>query len=72
METRVQSLVEMIEALPPELQEEVREFVVSLIQTRTHPKRKHLRLTWAGGLQEFRDQFTSLELQQKALDWWGD
>jgi uncharacterized membrane protein YccC len=72
METQVRSLVEMIEALPPELQQEVREFVTALVETRVRPRQKYLQLTWAGGLREFRDRFTSLELQQKALEWWGD
>jgi len=26
----------------------------------------------AGALREYRDQFTALELQKKALEWWGD
>ncbi|MGB9774969.1 MAG: DUF2281 domain-containing protein [Anaerolineae bacterium] len=62
----------MIEALPPELQQEVQEFVTSLVRGRERPRQKFLQLTWAGGLREFRDQFTSLELQKRALDWWGD
>ncbi len=27
---------------------------------------------WAGALKEFRDQYTSIELQKKSLDWWTD
>jgi len=68
----VNSLIEMIVSLPPELQQEVREFVTALVETRVRPRQKYLQLTWAGGLREFRDRFTSLELQQKALEWWGD
>ena len=33
-------------------------------------KRKKLSLTWVGGLKEYRDKFTSLDLQKKALEWW--
>jgi hypothetical protein len=36
------------------------------------PKCKKLRLDWAEGLSEFCDQYTSLELQKKSLEWWGD
>jgi len=68
----VNSLIEMIVSLPPELQQEVREFVTALVETRVRPRQKYLQLTWAGGLREFRDRFTSLELQRKALEWWGD
>lgn len=27
---------------------------------------------WIGGLKEYRDQYTTLELQEKALDWRDD
>ena len=63
---------ELIRELPPELQEEVRDFAQFLLETRARPKQKRLRLTWAGALREFRDRYTSLELQKKALEWWGD
>jgi hypothetical protein len=65
-------LEEMIKELPPELQQEVRDFAEFLLETKVRRKQKKLRMTWAGGLREFRDQFTSLELQKKALEWWGD
>ena len=63
---------EMMKQLPPELQQEVADFAQFLLDTKVHRKQKRLRLTWAGGLSEFRDQFTSLELQKKSLEWWGD
>ena len=36
------------------------------------PKSSTLRQDWAGGLSEFRDQYTSIELQKKALEWRQD
>ena len=71
----MKTLEEMIKELPPELQQEIRDFAEFLLETKVHKKQRKqskLRLTWAGGLREFRDQFTSLELQKKALEWWGD
>jgi len=62
----------LIEKLPPEFQQEVCDFAQFLFTTKVKPKQKRLRLSWAGGLSEFRDTFTSLELQKKALEWWGD
>lgn len=68
------NLVEMIQELPPELQEEVKDFVAFLLERRVQKsKRSHLRQDWAGGLKAFRDQYTSLELQRKAVEEWrGD
>ncbi|MGB9774971.1 MAG: DUF2281 domain-containing protein [Anaerolineae bacterium] len=71
METQVRSLVEMIEALPPELQQEVREFVHSLVKRTPRPVRR-LRQDWAGALREYRDRYTALELQKQATEWRGD
>jgi hypothetical protein len=68
----VQSIDELVRELPPELQQEVRDFAQFLLDRKVHPRQKKLRLTWAGALREFRDQYTSLELQKKALEWWGD
>jgi Protein of unknown function (DUF2281) len=63
---------ELMQELPPELRREVHDFARFLFETRTRPKHKRLGLSWAGGLEEFRDKYTSLELQKKALEWWGD
>ena len=68
----MKSLEQVIGELPPELQQEVRDFAEYLLDRRPCPKQRRLRLSWAGGLREFRDRFTSLELQRKVLEWWGD
>ncbi len=68
----MKALEDLMKELPPELRKEVEEFVRSLLETRARPKRRKLRMDWAGGLAEFRGQFSSLELQRKALEWWGD
>ena len=66
-------LQEIVDELPPELQQEVYDFAQFLHEKRARPKRKgKLRLTWAGALREYRDRYTSLDLQKKALEWWGD
>jgi len=66
------TLEEVIKNLPPELQQEVQDFAQFLLQTRVQRKQRKLRLSWAGALREYRDRLTSLELQRKALEWWGD
>ena len=66
------SIEEVMKQLPPQLQQEVLDFAQYLLDTKVRRKQKKLRMTWAGALREFRDQFTSLELQKKALEWWGN
>lgn len=68
----MESLEAMIERLPPDLKKEVKDFVQFLIEKRMNKKKVYLALDWAGGLSEYRDMFTSLDLQKKALDWWEE
>lgn len=68
----MQTLSELVEELPPELQQGLRDFAEFLLAKKVHKRQKKLRLTWAGALRDYRDQFTSVELQKKALEWWGD
>jgi hypothetical protein len=63
---------ELLKELPPDLQQEVWDFAQFLLTTKVQPKQQKLRLSWAGALAEFRDRYTSLDLQKKALEWWGD
>ncbi len=66
-------LKELIEQLPPDLQEEVKDFVEFLLEKRTGKKQARLRQDWVGALKCYHDQYyTSLELQKKALEWRGD
>ena len=68
----MKTLEELVKELPPAMQEEVRKFAQFLLEKRVKVKKKFLSQTWACGLKEFRDQYTSLELQKKALEWRGD
>ena len=71
----MQTLKELIEKLPPELQQEVRDFVEFLLKRRAaklEAKKGELKLDWRGALRDLRDKYTSVELQHKVLEWWGD
>jgi hypothetical protein len=68
----MESIEEIMASLPPEHQQEVRDFAMFLAEKRAKPKRRRLRLDWAEGLKEFRDQYTSLNLQKDSLNWWDD
>ena len=72
MATEIRSLDQLLKELPQESQAEVRDFVESLIEKRKRQSEGHLRQTWAGGLGDYREQFTSLDLQKESLDWRGD
>jgi hypothetical protein len=68
----MKTLEDLIKELPQDLRQEVQDFANYLVETKVRPRRTKLRMDWAGGLAEFRGQYTSLELQRKALEWRGD
>ncbi len=55
--------------LPQDLQGEVEDFIDFLLKKRSAKKKKRPQLKWIGGLKEYRDQYTSLELQKMASQW---
>jgi hypothetical protein len=70
MSTHSRSLSELVQELPPDAQAQVRAFVEFLLAKRG--RGRTLRQDWAGALREHRDQYSSLQLQKKALEWRGD
>ena len=69
----MQTLKELIEQLPPELQQEVQDFVEFLLEKRAAKlkaeKRGELKLDWRGALRDLRDKYASVELQHKIIEW---
>jgi len=60
-----QTLKELIEQLPLELQQEVRDFVEFLLEKRARKP----KFDWAGALRDLRDRYSSVELQHKIAEW---
>ncbi|OGQ12552.1 MAG: hypothetical protein A2026_07945 [Deltaproteobacteria bacterium RBG_19FT_COMBO_46_12] len=68
----MENIEEMVKKLPPELKREVENFVNFLIEKKVRKHGRKMRQDWAGALKDYRDQYTSLELEKKALEWRGD
>lgn len=68
----MRTIEEMFKELPAELQQEALDFVEFLSEKRARKHGRKLRQDWAGALRDYREQYTSLELQKKALQWRGD
>lgn len=62
---------ELIEQLPPDLQQEALDFVEFLLEKRLARGEGELRLDWRGALRDLRGRYTSVELQHALLQWWG-
>jgi len=68
----MKSFDETFKELPPDLQQEVEDFAQFLIEKRVQKSKGELKLDWRGALRNLRDKYTSVELQHKLLEWWGD
>jgi len=69
----MKSLEELIKELPPDLRQEVQDFVEFLLERKVNRKKlQKPRLDWKGALKDLRDQYTSVELQHKAMEWRGN
>ena len=68
----MKTVEEMMKELPTEYQKEVLDFIEFLLEKRIKKAGKRLRQDWAGALEFYKDKYTSLELQKKALEWRGD
>ena len=62
-------LDERIRELPPDLAQEVEDFLDFLLERHRRKATRTPSFGWAGALKELRDQYTSVELQHKASEW---
>ena len=69
MEIAEKPLEELMKDLPPDVLDEVRDFIEFLLAKREPRGGKVLRQDWAGALSEFRDKYTALDLQHQATKW---
>ena len=65
----MESIATRIQNLPPDLQDQANDFIEFLINKKKRKIRKTPKLDWIGGLRQFKNQYTALELQKKALEW---
>lgn len=62
------TIADMVKELPPELQEEVKEFVQFLLKKRRRRSRGAPSFSWAGALKDMRGQYTSVQLQHQIAE----
>ena len=63
------NIKELLQQLPPDLLQEAQDFIEYLLNKRTQRAGKPLSQNWAGALKDFREEYTSLDLQRHALEW---
>lgn len=69
MQESVKSMEELFRELPPESQQEVRDFIEFLLAKQAARSRRQPQFDWAGALQELRAQYSSVDLQHQITNW---
>jgi hypothetical protein len=69
MRMATKPLEELIQELPPVLRTEVRDFVEFLLAKHDRSGPRQLRQDWAEALKDDHEQYTSVDLQHRALEW---
>jgi len=62
-------LKELIDQLPPGLQQEVQDFVEFLLEKRARKPKRKSQFDWARALRDLRDHYSSVEVQHKIAEW---
>ncbi len=59
----------MLEELPEELEEDVLNYIQSLLKKNgKKTEKRKFSFNWEGGLSDLREKYTAVELQHKALE----
>jgi hypothetical protein len=72
MQDQTKSMEELLKQLPPESQQEVRDFILFLIAKQKVRPRRQPQFDWAGALADLRDQYSSVDLQHQITNWRSD
>jgi hypothetical protein len=65
----MQTFTELVGQLPPDAQQEVRDFIEFLLEKRRKRPKYKPNFDWAGALKDLRDQSSSVQLQHQIAEW---
>lgn len=72
---KIQDIEKKIRQLPDHLKSELEDYLDFLLEKKGQSsqekseKEKKLAQNWSGALKEYREEYTSLELEEKAIEW---
>jgi hypothetical protein len=72
MSVRIREIEQLAAQLDPQDLQELKDIVEFLVARKNARNSCPIKQSWAGALSHLKDQYTSLELQKKALGWRGD
>jgi hypothetical protein len=69
MSKQMKTLEELVREVPAECQEQVRNYVESLLAMQPSGQRSRPQFAWAGALRDLADRYKSVELQHWIARW---
>jgi hypothetical protein len=60
----------VIRKMPPDLQRQVLKYIEALSARTGGKHRGTMKFAWAGCCADMKDEYSSVQLQKKILDWW--
>jgi hypothetical protein len=70
MASNSEMVEEKIRKLPPDLQQNVLDYIESLSRQSERTATGRFTFAWEGCLSHLKKKYSSVDLQHKALDWW--
>jgi hypothetical protein len=61
-----------IKKMPPELQQQVLMYIETLSRSTSETHHGTMKFEWAGCCEDMKNEYTSVQLQKKILDWWNE
>ena len=60
-----------IKKMSPELQRQALKYIEALSRRAKETNHGTMKFAWAGCCEDMREEYTSVQLQKKILDWWN-
>lgn len=65
----METLESLVVQLPRELHRDAQNYIEFLLEKHRKRTKRRPRFEWAGALRDWRDRYTSVELQHEIADW---
>jgi hypothetical protein len=65
----MKTIEDLIKELPPDLRDEVEDFIEFLVERRLKKIRGKPEFGWAGALKDLKGKYSSVELQHRISEW---
>lgn len=66
----VDAVEPVLKRMPPDVQRKVLKYIEDLSARTRERRHGTMKFAWAGACADIKEEYTSVQLQKKILDWW--